>query len=281
MRPPFDIQGHRGARGLVPENTVPSFIEALRYGVHTVELDVIVSADHQLIVSHEPWCSSVTCTDPDGEPVLLEDEESHNLHLLSVEEIQRYDCGRRGHPEFPHQRPQAAIKPTLGEVVRATDDFCARTGRPPCRFNIEVKSRPAWEGIFQPDVHTFAGLVFATLTELDVLRRVTVQSFDPRIVARTRELDPTLTLALLVENTMGLEANLDRLGFDPQIYSPLYRMVDSLLVRQVHARGMRLVPWTVNEAADMLRLHAMKVDGLITDYPNRAAELFKLPMIKA
>lgn len=279
MRPSFDIQGHRGARGLAPENTVPSFLEALRYGVHTVELDVIVSADQRLIVSHEPWCSSVICTDPDGEPVLPEQEEAHNLHLLSVEEIQRYDCGLRGHPDFPHQRPQPAVKPTLGEVVRATDDFCARTGRPPCRFNIEVKSRPSWEGVFQPDVHTFAGIVFAALTELELERRVTVQSFDPRIVARTRELDPTLTLALLVVNDMGFAANVERLGFEPQVYSPLYKMVDSVLVRTVHNRGMRIVPWTVNESMDMRRLVAMKVDGLITDYPNRAAEVFKLPVI--
>jgi glycerophosphoryl diester phosphodiesterase len=272
----FDLQGHRGARGLAPENTMPAFRKALDLGVTTLELDVVISKDGEVVVSHEPWMSHVICTAPDGSPVEEETEAEHNLYEMTYEEIAAYDCGSRVHPRFPEQELQPATKPLLRDVIRMAEAYGAEQRDEPIFYNIETKIRPKWEGTFTPGPESFADAVLGVIRAEDVAARATVQSFDPRTLivahARQEESDAVpVRLALLIASSMnnGVDGNLRMLPFTPDIYSPDHSLVDVDLLAAAHEKGMQVIPWTVNDPADMDRLVTLGVDGLITDYPNR------------
>jgi glycerophosphoryl diester phosphodiesterase len=279
----FDLQGHRGARGLAPENTIPAFRRALELGVTTLEMDVVISTDGTVVVSHEPWMNPKICSLPSGEPVPAEEEKEHNLYRMSYAEIEQYDCGRRQHPEFPQQEPQPAAKPLLRDVIAMAKSYVAEHDRPPAFYNIEIKSRPDWDGTFHPEPETFARRVLDVVREGGVAARTTIQSFDERALRVTRRLrddgnpEDAVRLALLVMQGAAdtLPDQLSELGFTPSIYSPSFPAVNDALLRAAHDRGLQVVPWTVNERADMRRLIRLGVDGLITDYPDVAQEVLR------
>ena len=266
----LDWQGHRGARGLAPENTIPSFLKALEYPeVMTLELDVVVSADQQVVVSHEPWMSHHICTFPDGRLVTPAAEQALNLYEMSYETISAFDCGSRGHSLFPEQVAMAASKPTLAEVIAAVDAYCQERQRALPSFNIELKSKPEWYNKMVPAPRAFARIVIDLIRDKELTGRCNIQSFDPQILKESRAYAPEIALALLVENTASMEDNIANLGFVPYAYSPHYRLVDGTLAARSRAMGMRLIPWTVNDLEEMQRLLKLGVDGIITDYPDR------------
>lgn len=267
-----EVHGHRGCRGLLPENTVPAFLRAAELGVDWLELDVVITADSQVLVSHEPWMSHVICTDPDGRPIPEAEERARNIYRMTLAEAQAYDCGGLEHPRFPEQEQRRAHKPALREVVEAVDEAALLGGGHP-GFNIEIKSDPALYGTYQPRPAEFARLVLKEIVDLGITDRVIIQSFDPAVLAAVRAIDPDITLALLVENSDGLAVNLQRLGFKPAIYSPHHALVDAALVRALHEQGIQLVVWTVNEPEDIRRMMDLGVDGIITDYPDRVLRM--------
>ena len=265
--PGFDVQGHRGARGLAPENTLPAFRRALELGVTTLELDTVVSADRQ---------ASGICSPPDGTPVRPEEERDLLLYAMPYAEIARFDCGRRGHPGFPRQVRQAAAKPLLRDVIRMAEDYGRRYDRPPVFYNVETKSRPEGDGRLHPDPETFVRLLYEVVEREGIAERLTLQSFDVRTLRVARHLP--VRLSLLVEDAgLGPAASLREgvraLGFVPHVYSPEWRLVDAAVVARAHADGMAVVPWTVNAWGAMQRLRALGVDGLITDYPDLGVRL--------
>lgn len=270
----FDAQGHRGARGEAPENTVPSMLRALDAGMTTLELDLAVTGSGELLLSHEPWMSAAICSHPDGAPVAEDEAERLLIYSMTTAEAQAYDCGRRGHAGFPEQQPQASPKPTLAAVVAAADAHARQAGRPLPYYNVETKSRPDWDGARHPDPDAFAALVIETMDAAGALARTTLQSFDPRTLRAARRIDPRVPLAFLVYEGAPYAApaaSVEALGFAPAIYSPEHTLVTAPSVREARALGMRVVPWTVNETARMRTLVALGVDGLITDYPGRLA----------
>jgi len=274
----FDLQGHRGARGLAPENTLPAFRDALEIGVTTLELDVVISEDGKVVVSHEPWMSPVICLTPDGAPVPEDARDDHNIYQMAYEQVKAYDCGTRPHPDFPEQSLEPAHKPLLRDVIEMAEAYVADQDRGPLFYNVETKIRPRWEGTFTPGPEAFADAVLAVLRETGVERRATVQSFDPRtlIVAHARQTPVRLALLIAKSTDNGVEGNLQMLPFTPDIYSPNYDLVTEALLDAAHERGMLVVPWTVNAPADMTQLVGLGVDGLITDYPNRAAHTLSI-----
>ena len=280
--PVFDLQGHRGARGLLPENTIPAFLRALDLGVETLELDVVVSADGIVVVSHEPWMNAEICAHPDGRPVAPAEAEALNLYRMPYAEIARYDCGRRRHPRFPEQAPTPAVKPRLADVIAAADAHARAAGRPLPRYNVETKARPAWDGIYTPDPDAFAAAVVDVIWTAGAFERASIQSFDARTLRATYRIARAMPLVLLVEAgapEATFAENLAGLGVKPHTYSPAFALVTPALVAEAHAAGVRIVPWTVNERADMQRLVAMGVDGLITDYPDRFERVWLVPRV--
>lgn len=265
----FDWQGHRGARGLAPENTLPAFQKALELGVQTLELDLAVSADGQLVVSHEPWFSEVISTHPDGTPVLETEAQSLALYRMPYDSIKRYDVGMRPHPDFPEQALQPAVKPLFSAVVQMADAFAKANNRDLPKYNIEIKTRPNWDGKFTPPVAEFAEKVVASIQELGIAERTTVQSFDTRALEAIHQLAPQQSTAFLVMNTKGIAYNLKLLTFKPAIYSPYYKILTKIAIDSLHEQEIAVIPWTVNESIDMQILINNGVDGIITDYPNR------------
>ncbi len=276
-RESFDLQGHRGARGLRPENTIPSFRRALELGVSTLEMDVVISADRHVVVSHEPWFSDKICSKPDGSPVGSDEADSLRIYEMSYDDIRKYDCGRRGHPDFPRQIAEPACKPLLRDVIAMAEQYVKSTGRRDVEYNIETKSTPKGDGVLHPAPAEFTGLLYGVLKQTGVLGRSTIQSFDRRTLRVARTLDPDWRTSLLVGRSSGyfISFNLGRLGFDPSIYSPHHRSVTRHSMRHARRLGIRVIPWTVNEESDMKRMLSLGVDGFITDYPDRAMDLLE------
>jgi len=268
-----DVHGHRGCRGLRPENTIPAFLHAVQLGVDVLELDVVVSADGQLVVSHEPWMNAAICLDPQGHRIAPAEQHQHNLYQLPYAAIRRYDCGQSGHPGFPEQQAGPAYKPLLREVVTEADALTQALGHAPMRYSIEVKSTAAGDDMWHPTPAVFIEMVLAQLRQLGVVQRTTLLSFDKRVLREARRQLPDLPLCLLVEDTVSLSEHLTKLGFLPQMYGPHHALVDEMLVAQTNRLRLQLVPWTVNEPADMLRLMQLGVNGLTSDYPDRLLHL--------
>ncbi|TXF88553.1 glycerophosphodiester phosphodiesterase [Neolewinella aurantiaca] len=276
MTKEIDWQGHRGCRGLLPENTIPAFLRALDYPtVKTLELDVVISADDRVIVSHEPWLSPEICQTKDGQRLTEGDDNRISLRSLTAAEIATYDCGKLPHPRFPEQDNRPAVKPTLLQVFEAVDRYCVQHGRPSPRYNIELKYEEDLEPEFVPDRNTFVDLV---LTDLDAWGKpelVTLQCFDPPVLAVIRQQRPEIQLAYLDEFPGDLKSKMDSIGFVPPIYSPYEIHTDAGLIAEASALGMRVVPWTVNTTERMNELLELGVDGIITDYPDRIPEGFE------
>ncbi|MFN4144521.1 MAG: glycerophosphodiester phosphodiesterase family protein [Runella sp.] len=270
--PSFDWQGHRGCRGLMPENTIPAFKKALDLGMTTLELDVVVSKDLQVVVSHEPYFNPDFSIAPDGTPVAK--NQKINLYQLPYEQIKRYDVGRNGNPNFPEQQKISTYKPLLREVIEEVETYRKQKNLPSFNYNIEIKSEPKEYDIFQPQPAVFSDLVKNIIVELLPAERVTLQSFDFNVLKYWHHQIqagryPKVALAALVGNLRGIEKNLEELGFVPQIYSPYYKLIDAKKVAQLHALGMRVIPWTINTTQEMQQVKAYGVDGIITDYPDR------------
>lgn len=265
----FDLQGHRGARGFYPENTIFAFIEAINRGVRTIELDVVISKDSQLVVSHEPFLNRTICLDSTGKNISAKEEKKHNLYQMTVAQIRKCDCGSLGNPRFPEQKKQKASKPTLIEAIKAIESYAQNRGIRPLYYNIETKSRPEWDHKYHPAPPAFAQLLYKTLSSLHVLHRAFIQSFDVRTLQAFRKINPQSKLVLLVENKYSFEENLQKLGFTPAVYSPYFKLVTPALVSKAHAKKIQVIPWTVNTPEEAQKLKKMGVDGIITDYPGK------------
>ena len=176
--------------------------------------------------------------------------------------------GSQGNAKFPRQQRLRTYKPLLAEVIDSAEAYARQKHRPAPRYNIETKLTPAGDGQLHPAPAEFVALLLAVVQAKGIQDRVIIQSFDPRALEAVHRAQPALPTALLVENALGLAANLRRLSFRPTIYSPHYRLVAGDLVQACHQQGLQIIPWTVNSAAELSRLAALGVDGLITDYPD-------------
>lgn len=279
MNRTIDLQGHRGCRGLLPENTIPGFLKALEIGVTTLEMDLAVTADMQLLVSHEPYFSHEISTDSLGNYISEENEKDHNIFKMPYAEIEQYDVGLKPHSRFPQQQKMAVTKPLLKDVVLKAEHAVLQQGYAKPYYNIEIKRKPEYDGEYHPNVSDFAALVVNFINRMstdgqeDLKERIIVQSFDPQSLQMVKQLDPEIKLALLVENNSSAQQNLDSLGFIPEIYSPAYQLVNKELVEFCKKNSMELIPWTVNTKEDMAKMIEIGVDGIITDYPDVLKEL--------
>lgn len=269
----LDVQGHRGARGLLPENTIPAFIRAIDEGVNTLELDVVITKDKKVLVSHEPYMSSSICFKPDGSSISAQESKNLNIYEMTFEQVKGYDCGSKGNPRFLKQEKMVVHKPLLSDLIAEVEAYLKKKGLPKVAYNIELKSSPKGDDIFHPGIEEFSALVNDLLTSSLSIDRYNVQSFDFRMLKHWHKTYPKTRLAALVENGRGVEANLRDLGFTPSIYSPYHILLNNEMVELCHENKMKVIPWTVNERSAMERLVKMGVDGIITDFPDRAKDL--------
>ncbi|PZD79209.1 glycerophosphodiester phosphodiesterase family protein [Mesonia sp. K7] len=264
------VQGHRGDRGNFPENSIPGFLSAIKKGVEVIELDVVISKDHRVVVSHEPFMHHLYMLQPDGQPIPKAKEKSYNLYEMPYDSIRLFDAGSKGNEKFPQQQAQKTYKPLLSDVIDSVENYIRHHDLKEVKYNIEIKSKPEEYNIYQPQPKEFVDLVMQVVNEKNIRDKVNLQSFDVQVLEVIYQNHPTVEIAYLVsEGTM--EENLQKLSFQPEIYSPYYKLVtDSAFVKKVHQKGMKLIPWTVNEQQDIDRIKSLGVDGIITDYPERA-----------
>lgn len=267
-QPALDRQGHRGCRGLMPENTIPAMKKALDLGVRTLELDVVISKDNQVVVSHDPFMAADISTRPDGSPVAKADEKGLNLYRMTYADIRRFDVGRKPHPQFPQQQKRAAYKPLLSELIDSVEAYTQMKKLPPPYYNIEIKMTPLTDGVYHPDPATFVDLAMGVIRRSQLGSRFTIQSFDVRPLQLLHRQHPDVPQSYLTANLKSLAENLAALGFNPTVYSPYYKTVTAELVNACHEQGMKIIPWTVNTKAEIDSLTKLGVDGIITDYPN-------------
>ncbi|GGD78701.1 glycerophosphoryl diester phosphodiesterase [Emticicia aquatilis] len=274
----FEIQGHRGSRGLMPENTIPAFKKAIDLGVHTLELDVVISKDKKVVVSHDPFFNPNCTTDPSGK--FIKKENQGNLYQLTYEEIKKYDVGLRGNKDYPEQQKMAVYKPLLEDMIRESEKYAKAKGVKPLKYNIEIKSEEKEYDISQPKVEEFSDLVYKVIIKQLPPKRVTLQSFDYNVLKFwhkqiEQKKYKSIALSALIEpfDNNEVQFNLDKLGFKPQIWSPYFAQATEKRVKELHELGIKVIPWTVNKREDMEKVKAVGCDGLITDYPDRAKGL--------
>jgi glycerophosphoryl diester phosphodiesterase len=266
----FDIEGHRGCRGLMPENTIPAMIKALDIGVTTLEMDAAITADRKVILSHDPYFNHDISTAPNGTFVTSADEKSLSIFQMTYAQTQQYDVGKRKHPGFPQQSNLPARKPLLSDVIDSADAYAKLKGRPLPFYNIETKTQPSTDGILHPGPEEFVQLLMDVINNKKIQDRVIIQSFDFRTLKIIREKYAGIRTAALVGGgpLHSLQQELDNLGFVPDIYSPYTGLVNQQLVDDCHAKKMKVIPWTANDTATIARLKSLGVDGIISDYPN-------------
>jgi glycerophosphoryl diester phosphodiesterase len=265
------IQGHRGCRGLYPENSLPAFQHALDMGVMVLEMDVCLSADGQVYVSHEPYLNPLYASFPDGKPVT---DASINLYQKTYAEIKSFDVGSRGNKLFPEQARVSTYKPLLSEVLALGEAFARKSGRP-VYYNIEIKSEPAEYGKSQPaTVKEFTDRVWSVISAHISPSSLILQSFDFAVLHYWKTAIHQGQISALVEKETP-EQMLASLGFVPDIFSPSHKYLTKSQIDFCHARGMQVIPWTINTTAEMQQFSDWQVDGIITDYPNRAPQFLK------
>lgn len=273
----FDFQGHRGARGLYPENSIKGMLLAMDFGMKTLEMDVVITADGQVVLSHEPFLSHVICLDAKGNPISSHNETDYNIYEMTFDSLSKCDCGSVIHPDFPDQNHEFVAKPLLSDVIRAVKNYSDSTGTPLPNFNIEIKSDPRVDLIYHPGPPNYVNTVMTVIREQGIESHTIIQSFDPRPLRIINGRYPDIQTAWLIENPTTVDSTLEFLGFRPDILSPQHIWLDSAFINTAHRDSMRVIPWTVNEQIRATELIEMGVDGIITDYPDRisAASLGK------
>jgi glycerophosphoryl diester phosphodiesterase len=286
----FDLEGHRGTRGLAPENTLAAFRKAIEIGVTTIETDMAVTRDGVIVISHDPFLNPDVVRDPDGRWL---SEKGPPIHSLTLAELRRYDIGRLNPAsayarQFPEQRPADGERfPELTELFAL-----GKASAKPVRFNIETKITPT-SGADTPDPASFARAVVVAVRAAAMSERVTVQSFDWRTLLEMKRLAPEVETSCLTMQTKDTDTVSDQDGRASPwhaglalhdhggslpatvkaagcgTWSMFWRNLTSKDLAEAHALGVKVLPWTVNDPSEMRRLIEQGVDGIITDYPDR------------
>ena len=261
----IDLQGHRGARGHLPENTLPAFAYAISLGVTTVELDVGVTRDGVVVIHHDRTLNPDLARGPDGQWVRA---PAPAIHSLTFAELQRYDVGRirPGSEYFSRFKDQ---KPIDGTRIPRLEDLLKKDSK--VRFNIETKISPeAPHETLAPE--PFARALIAEVRKAGVEKRTTIQSFDFRTLKVVEREAPEIATAYLTSKRYPDPAPVAEAG--ARIWSPDFSVLNEETVKKAKALGLRIIPWTVNEPGDIARMLELGVDGIISDYPDRVlAEL--------
>ncbi|HOZ83893.1 MAG TPA: glycerophosphodiester phosphodiesterase family protein [Niabella sp.] len=270
----FDTQAHRGGRGLMPENTIPAMLDAIDRGISTLELDLQLSKDLKVVVSHDPYFNANFVTTPAGDTLTKDAGKKNILYQLNYDSIAKYDVGQKVNPEFPQQKKMKVHKPLLSDLLNATEAY-SKKKRTTIHYNIEIKSAPGNDGKYYPNLEAFVDLAMDVINKKKISKRVIIQSFDTRALQMMHKKYPSYALSYLIlaKEKRPIAELIKVLGFVPDVLSPQYNMVTGTMVKECHQQGIKIVPWTVNELKDIQSLKAMGVDGIISDYTDLFSQL--------
>jgi glycerophosphoryl diester phosphodiesterase len=266
--PAFLKEGHRGARGYVPENTIEAMKKGIDLGANVVEMDVYITKDAKVLIAHDPYVNRAISNIPGLDSITPDAAKSYIWHQMNYDDIRKIDVGIRGNTAFPKQAKQAAYMPLLGELIDSVEAYTKSKGKTVI-YNIEIKSNPKFDGVYQPDAAVIVKSVMDIVNAKNIGSRYYLQSFDKRQIQEVKKSYPDVLTAYLVDSkTMSVDEQLKDLGYTPEIYSPYYKLVSAETVADCKKHKMKLVPWTVNTRAEIESLIALGVNGIITDYPD-------------
>lgn len=271
--PVFDEQAHRGGRGLMPESTIASEKNAINYGC-TLEMDLQMSQDKKIVVSHDAYFSSDFCLTPEGDTMTKKDGYSRLIYNMPYDSVTKYDAGLKPHPGFPRQKKMHAVKPLLSELIDSVEAY-AKEKRHVNHYNIEIKSNPKSDGKNYSTLEEYIDSAMKIIIDKGIEPRTMIQSFDIRALHLVHEKYPMVKTSFLVgkANEKTAQSYIDELGFKPDIFSPEYSIVAEDIVNAFHQQNVLVIPWTPNTVEDIQRLKDMGADGAITDYPDLYAQI--------
>ncbi|WP_066831838.1 glycerophosphodiester phosphodiesterase [Rufibacter ruber] len=266
--PTFGTEGHRGARGLFPENSIPAMRKALDLGVTTLEMDCHITKDGQVVVTHDPHINPAYARTPKGEDIPKEDAKKYVVYQMNYDQVRAFELGTKAYSLFPEQQLVKTYIPRLAELIDSVQNYLKATGKPQVFYNIETKSKATGDNKLHPAPEAFVKALMQVIEDKKITPYVIIQSFDPRTLQVLHQKHPQVRTSLLIDNQKSVEENIKDLGFTPVVYSPHRKLVTAELVKQCHALGMKVIPWTANTPEDIARMKALGVDGIISDYPN-------------
>lgn len=281
-----ELHGHRGARGLMPENTWPAFAAALEHGMTVLELDTVLTADGDLIVHHDTETNPALCRHDDGSPIA-----ATPIRTLKVAELKKLDCGSAGNEKFPEQ------KKVPGTRLITLDEFFAKMretekndiAKERITFNIEAKF-PKKGNPTDDELRIFADTLTGKVKKAGMARRSTLQSFEIRILPLLKDRDREIKTSALFEPTywQGFRMYMG-IGEGPRgaiiaaavearadIISPYKLYANHEFIHAAHTQNLAVIPWTVNDKDEMVKLLRDGVDGIISDYPDRLMAAYKI-----
>lgn len=268
--PKQSLEAHRGGRGLYPEGSFAAMKNAIDLPkVTTLEMDCHITKDRKVVVFHDDYLNPKFVLKPNGSEI-SEKDKTLKIYNIRYQDLIKYDIGSKFYKEFPDQKKQITRIAKLADLIDSTEMYASQKRKTPMFYNIEVKSREDKDGIYHPKVEEFIDLMVQVITDKKITSRTVIQSFDSRAIKYLHKAYPQIKVSYLIDANYikSIEQTTTALGFNPFIISPYYKMVTADFIKQCHKAGIKVIPWTVNTKEDIERLQKLKVDGIISDYPN-------------
>lgn len=267
--PDFSAEAHRGGRGLMPENTIIAMLDAMKYEkVTTLEMDTHITKDNQVVVTHDDYLSPGFMLTPDGKEIQPSDAKKYPIYQMDYELLKTFDIGTKINAGFKQQKKIKTYIPLLADLIDSVQKEIKLKGKKQFFYNIETKCDSAGDNVVNPTPEVFVKLLMDVIEKKKITPYVVIQSFDKRTIQIINKKYPGVKTSFLVSNKKSYEENIADLGYKPFILSTEWKMVTADLIKKAHADGVKVVPWTVNTPEDIAKLKALKVDGIISDYPN-------------
>lgn len=268
--PAFSYEGHRGARGLYPENSIGAMKTAIDLpNVTTLELDCHITNDKRVIVYHDPYLNPKFVQYHNGKPLAGKDHKGI-IYDYSYSDLAQFDIGSKPYEDYPQQKNIPTSISLLSDLIGESEAYAKEKRDSPMFYNIETKSKAGKDGEHHPAPEEFSDLILQVVIDKGIASRTVIQSFDKRTIQYINRAYPQIKTSFLIggNNKKTIPEIIEELGFTPFILSPHYSLVTPKFVKAAHKAGMKIVPWTVNEKKEIEKLEALQVDGIISDYPN-------------
>jgi len=267
--PSFSAEAHRGGRGLMPENTIIAMQHAIGFDqITTLEMDTHITKDNQVVVTHDDYLSPGFMLTPAGKEIPKEDAKKYAIYQMDYDLLKTFDIGTKVNASFLQQQKIKTYIPLLADLIDSVQNELKRKNKKQLFYNIETKCDVKGDGVVNPTPEVFVKLLMEVIEKKKITPFVVIQSFDKRTIQLINQKYPGVKTSFLVDNKKSYEENMADLGYKPFILSPNYKMVNKELVEKAHAAGIKVIPWTANTVEEINRLKSLKVDGIISDYPN-------------
>jgi len=268
--PVFSYEGHRGARGLYPENSIGAMKTAIDLPkVTTLEMDCHITKDKKVVVYHDHYLNPKFVQYVNGKPLSGKDDKGIIYHY-NYADLAQFDIGSKFYKDFPEQKKVPTSIALLSDLIDEAESYAKDKRNTPMFYNIETKSNAGKDGEYHPNPPEFSDLLLQVVIDKGIAARTVIQSFDKRTIQYINRVYPQIKTSYLIggNNKKSVAELVDGLGYSPFILSPHYSLITANFVKDAHKAGIKVVPWTVNDPQEIKKLEALQVDGIISDYPS-------------